>query len=146
VPDAPDVLTSESGWDVISNMNQLSDIVLQFKEQKIRVSLFLDPNPEMVYAARETGANRVEFYTGDYSKNYHNDLQKAIFEHQKSALAARNCMLGINAGHDLNLENLKYYKMNIEGLLEVSIGHALVCDAIYFGLENVIQMYKNLLK
>lgn len=146
VPDAPEVLTSESGWDVISNRNQLIEIIQQFKEHKIRVSLFLDPDPEMVYAAKETGADRVEFYTGDYSKNYQKNQQLAILDHQKSSIAAKNCMLGINAGHDLNLENLKYYKMNIEGLLEVSIGHALVCDAIYFGLENAIQMYKNLLK
>lgn len=146
VPDAPDVLTSESGWDVIRHRSQLQENIQQFKEHKIRVSLFLDPIVEMVNAAKETGADRVEFYTGNYSKNYSSNREDAIAEHRQAAAEALQCNLGINAGHDLNLANLKFYKMNVEGLLEVSIGHALICDAIYFGLENVILMYKQLLK
>lgn len=146
VPDAPDVLTSESGWDIISNKNQLIEVIQQLKEYGIRVSLFLDPIPEMVFATKEVGADRIELYTGKYALNYHKDKHNAIEDHLKSAIAAQHCKLGINAGHDLNLDNLKYYKTMIAGLLEVSIGHALVCDAIYYGLENVIPMYKNLLK
>lgn len=145
VPDAPDVLTSDSGWDVNSNRNMLKEVILRLKDRGIRVSLFLDPIPEMVYASKEVGADRVEFYTGEYAKIYQKDRLKAIEKHLYAAQIAGECVLGINAGHDLNLENLKYYKTNIEGLLEVSIGHALVCDAIYYGLENIIPMYKKLL-
>lgn len=146
VPDAPDVLTSDSGWDVRANLNMLRDIIKKFQDQGIRVSLFLDPVEEMVFYSREAGADRVEFYTGDYSKEFKIDQRKAVLDHVRSAHVANTCMLGVNAGHDLNLENLHYYKMNVEGLLEVSIGHALVCDAIYYGLENAISMYKNQLK
>jgi pyridoxine 5-phosphate synthase len=146
VPDAPDVLTSENGWDVQTNKKFLQETTRRFQDSGIRVSLFLDPDPEMVYAAKEVGADRIELYTGDYSKNYMGDPENAIQNHIKSAEEANKCQLGINAGHDLNLDNLRYYKIKITGLLEVSIGHALICDAIYYGLENIIPMYKQLLK
>lgn len=146
VPDAPEVLTSESGWDVVIHKNELTEIIKRFKDHGIRVSVFLDAHQDMVYATKEIGADRVEFYTGDYAKKYSENPESAISNHQMAAMMARKCDLGINAGHDLNLDNLRYYKSNMEGLLEVSIGHALVCDAIYFGLENVIPMYKRLLK
>ncbi len=146
VPDAPDVLTSEKGWDVIHNKDFLSETIRKFQDHGIRVSLFLDADVDMVYATKEVSADRVEFYTGDYARQYPTDPEGAIKLHVLAARMARECSLGINAGHDLNLANLRYYKINVEGLLEVSIGHALISDAIYFGLENVIPMYKSCLK
>lgn len=141
VPDAPDALTSSEGWDTVAHAGFLTDVVGQFRQKGIRVSLFLDPKPEMVEGAKKVGADRVELYTGDYANHYHEDRESAIAPHIASAKKALEVGMGLNAGHDLNLENLAYYVQNLPGLLEVSIGHALICDALYFGLKNTIQMY-----
>jgi len=146
VPDDPTQLTSDSGWDTIANADFLKDIIAQLQDSGIRVSIFLDPIPKFVEGAKEVGADRIEFYTGDYAKAFETDPAKAIAAHVEAAKVANDIGLGINAGHDLNLDNLKYYKEHIEGLLEVSIGHALIADALYFGLENTIQMYLRQLK
>lgn len=146
VPDPPGVLTSSEGWDTIKNAAFLRDVVATFKEKGIRVSLFLDPVERLVEGAKAVGTDRIEFYTGDYAHQFDKDKKNAIAPHIAAAKVALDCGLGINAGHDLNLDNLRYYKENIEGLLEVSIGHAIVCDALYFGLHNVIQMYLRQLK
>jgi len=145
VPDAPDALTSDSGWDTIKNKNYLIDIIGQLHDAGIRVSLFLNPEEEMVYAAKETGTDRIEFYTGPFAENYFTDKEKAIAPYVKAANVAKEIFLGINAGHDLNLDNLKFFNEKIPFIDEVSIGHALVSDALYFGLHNTVQMYKNLL-
>ena len=141
VPDGPDILTSDKGWDTVEHELMLIDIIGQLKEAGIRVSLFLDPEERFVEGAKKVGADRIEFYTGDYAKNYKKDKFSAISSHERSAQLANKLGLGINAGHDLNLDNLNFYKNRIEGLLEVSIGHALICDAIYLGLHNTIQLY-----
>jgi pyridoxine 5-phosphate synthase len=141
VPDDPSQLTSDHGWDTIKDFDFLKETIGVLKEQKIRVSLFVDADEKMVEGAKKLGADRIEFYTGDYAKNYAKDREKAVAAHTKAAILANKLGLGINAGHDLNLENLKYYKQNVEGLAEVSIGHALISDALYYGLHNTIQMY-----
>ena len=146
VPDGPDILTSDQGWDTISKVSLLKDVVSELKESGIRVSLFVDPDEKMVEGAKETGADRIELYTGDYAALYHKDKQRAIKDHILASKLANQLNLGINAGHDLNLDNLKYYKDHISGLLEVSIGHAVIRDCLYFGLQNVIQMYLYQLK
>ncbi|HOY32325.1 MAG TPA: pyridoxine 5'-phosphate synthase [Bacteroidales bacterium] len=141
VPDAPDAITSNAGWDTIKNSAFLNEIVAVFKKQGIRTSIFIDPDVKMIEKALETGTDRIELYTEDYAKNYPSDREKAIFLYKKAAEKALDLDLGLNAGHDLNLQNLRYFAETIPGLLEVSIGHALICDALYFGLENTIQMY-----
>jgi pyridoxine 5-phosphate synthase len=141
VPDDPAQLTSDHGWDTIKDFDFLKETIGVLKAQKIRVSLFVDADEAMVEGAKKLGADRIEFYTGDYAKNYAKDREKAVAAHTKAAILANKLGLGINAGHDLNLENLKYYKQNVEGLAEVSIGHALISDALYYGLHNTIQMY-----
>jgi pyridoxine 5-phosphate synthase len=141
VPDAPDALTSNAGWDTIKHHDFLKDIIGELKSKGIRVSIFLDPEVRFVEGAKNVGADRVEFYTGPYAKEFKENPQKAVKSHVSAAKLANQLGLGINAGHDLNLENLKYYKDHVEGLLEVSIGHALISDALYYGLENTIQMY-----
>ncbi len=146
VPDPPGVLTSSEGWDTINNAALLKEVVAKLKDQGIRVSLFLDPKIDFVKAAKETGADRVEFYTGKYAKNYAFGKELAVSDHVLASKEASKCEIGVNAGHDLNLENLHFYKSSVLGLLEVSIGHALICDALYFGLHNVIQMYTHELK
>lgn len=145
VPDPPEALTSDSGWDTIKKMNFLKEIISKLKNSGIRVSIFLNPMEEMVYAAKETGADRIELYTGPYAWNYYIDREKSISDYIKAAEVAHKIGLGINAGHDLNLDNLKYFISSIPYTAEVSIGHALVSDALYFGLHNVVQMYKALL-
>ncbi len=145
VPDPPDVLTSNTGWDTIKYMDLLKDIIKELHKKNIRVSIFLNPEDEMVYAAKETGTDRIELYTGPYAENYHKDKANAIEPYVEAAKIAKEIGLGLNAGHDLNLDNLKYFNENIPWLDEVSIGHALVSDALYFGLHNTVQMYKNLL-
>ena len=145
VPDAPDALTSDSGWDTIKHKNYLIEIIGQLHDAGIRVSLFLNPEEEMVYAAKETGTDRIEFYTGPFAENYFTDREKAIAPYVKAANIAKEISLGINAGHDLNLDNLKFFNEKIPFIDEVSIGHALVSDALYFGLHNTVQMYKHLL-
>ncbi|MDP4186924.1 MAG: pyridoxine 5'-phosphate synthase [Bacteroidota bacterium] len=146
VPDAHDAITSNAGWDTIKNKAFLTDIVKELKEKGIRSSIFIDADIKQVEGAKETGTDRIEFYTEPYASQYSTSPEKAIEPFAKAAKVAQELGLGINAGHDLNLDNLKYFKEHIEGLLEVSIGHALISDALYFGLENTIQMYLRLLK
>jgi len=146
VPDILGQLTSNYGWDTIKNQNYLQDIIAVFKEKNIRVSIFVDPNPEMVEAAKTTGTDRIELYTEAYASGFNHDKEKAIAPYILAAETANKVGLGINAGHDLDLHNLKYFAQNIPNLLEVSIGHALICDALYLGLENAIQRYLYQLK
>lgn len=146
VPDAHDAITSNAGWDTIKNKAFLTDIVKELKKRGIRSSIFIDADIKQVEGAKETGTDRIEFYTEPYASQYPASPEKAIEPFSNAAKVALELGLGINAGHDLNLENLKYFKEHIEGLLEVSIGHALISDALYFGLENTIQMYLRLLK
>jgi pyridoxine 5-phosphate synthase len=141
VPDPPGVLTSNAGWDTITHKSFLKDVVSEIKELGCRVSLFTAPEPGIIENAVDTGTDRIELYTEAYASNYAKDKEKAIRPYIEAALAAQRVELGINAGHDLSLENLQYFAENIPGLLEVSIGHALISDALYFGLENTIQMY-----
>lgn len=143
VPDALGQLTSDHGWDTKKNKNYLIEIVDVFKKAGIRVSLFIDPDVEMVAAAKETGTDRIELYTENYAKEFQKgNFQQGIAPYVVAAKKANELGLGINAGHDLDLHNLKYFSENIPGLAEVSIGHALICDALYFGLENAVQLYK----
>jgi pyridoxine 5-phosphate synthase len=141
VPDAPDAITSNSGWDTIKNQEYLKDVISNFKRLGIRVSVFVDPIEKFVEGAASAGADRVELYTEPYAINYFKDRTMALAPYIKAARVAKELGLGLNAGHDLDLNNLRYIKENIPNLLEVSIGHALICDALYFGLENTIQMY-----
>jgi len=145
VPDPPGVLTSNEGWDTINQQKLLIPIIQRFQDQGIRVSLFLNAQDELVEAAKACNTDRIEFYTGKYALNYLSDPQKAVESHRNAAKMAVKLGLGINAGHDLNLENLKYYRENVPNLAEVSIGHAIVCDALYYGLKSTILMYKALL-
>ena len=142
VPDAQGQLTSDHGWDTIGQKVYLKEIIGVFKKAGIRVSIFVDPVAELVRAAAETGTDRVELYTEAYAKNYSQDKEAAIAPYIKAAEAAQAAGLGLNAGHDLDRYNLRYFSQNIPGLLEVSIGHALISDALYLGLENTIQLYK----
>jgi pyridoxine 5-phosphate synthase len=141
VPDPPDVLTSNAGWDTFRNESFLKEVIGTFKENGIRTSIFIDANEKMIGNAVKTGTDRVELYTESYAGNFREDPEKAIRSFIDAAKIANEASLGLNAGHDLNLENLKYFHENIPGLLEVSIGHALICDALYYGLENTIQLY-----
>ena len=143
VPDALGQLTSDHGWDTIKNKDYLIEIVQVFQKAGIRVSLFVDPVVEMIVAAKETGTDRIELYTESYAKKFQKgNYELAIAPYITAAQKAVELGLGINAGHDLDLHNLKYFSEIIPGLLEVSIGHALICDALYLGLENTIQLYK----
>jgi pyridoxine 5-phosphate synthase len=142
VPDADGQLTSDHGWDTIIHKSYLTDIIAMFKSNNIRTSVFVDPNPSMIEGARLAGADRIELYTERYAQQYTNNKEEAIRPFIEAADHATKCGLGINAGHDLNLENLNYFALHINSLLEVSIGHALISDALYFGLENTIQLYK----
>ncbi len=146
VPDASGQLTSNHGWNTIEHATYLKDIISVFKNAGIRVSIFLDPDIEMIQAAKATGADRIELYTEAYAKNYQADKEKAIAPYIPAAKKANELGLGINAGHDLDLHNLKYFSQHIPNLMEVSIGHALICDAIYLGLENTVQLYKRSLR
>ena len=143
VPDAEGQLTSDHGWDTKKNKGYLIEIISVFQKAGIRVSIFVDPDVEMVTAAKETGTDRIELYTERYAKQYAvGNKQSAIEAYVIAAEKANELGLGINAGHDLDLNNLKYFSQNIPGLLEVSIGHALISDALYYGLENAVQLYK----
>ena len=146
VPDPPDAITSNAGWDTKKNLNFLKGIIKRFQEFNIRTSLFVDTNIENIIYAKETGTDRIEFYTEPYAANFHKNKEKAIASFVKAAEKAVEYSLGINAGHDLDLDNLNYFYKNIPNLLEVSIGHALISDALYLGLENTIQMYLRQLK
>jgi pyridoxine 5-phosphate synthase len=141
VPDILGQITSNHGWDTISNQQYLKDIIGVFKQAGIRVSIFVDPITKMVEAAATTGTDRIELYTEAYAHQYNEDRELAIAPYIQAAEVAQKNGLGINAGHDLDLQNLKYFAENIHGLDEVSIGHALISDALYYGLENTIQMY-----
>ena len=141
VPDAPDVLTSNAGWDTITHQVYLKDIIGELKKQGIRTSIFLDPDPAMVEAAQTTGTDHIELYTETYAKTYAADKNKAIASYIETAEKAQALELGINAGHDLNLENVGFFATQLPGLLEVSIGHALICESLYLGFENVVPMY-----
>lgn len=141
VPDVLGQITSNHGWDTIKNQQYLKEIIALFKNAGIRVSIFVDPVVEMVEAAATTGTDRIELYTEGYAHQYHQDKAAAIAPYIKAAEVAQKLGLGINAGHDLDLNNLKYFAQNIPGLAEVSIGHALIADALYYGLENTVQMY-----
>ncbi len=142
VPDAHDAVTSNAGWDTLRNRTFLTGIVSTFRKAGIRTSLFVDTNPVNIENAALTGTNRVELYTEPYATSFSQNAIEAIDPFVKAAEIARNAGLGINAGHDLNLDNLRYFHQNIPWLEEVSIGHALISDALYLGLENTIQMYK----
>jgi len=142
VPDALNQITSNHGWDTIANKKYLTEIISVFKKAGIRVSIFVDPDIKMVEGAAETGTDRIELYTEAYAKEYLVDKEKAIAPYIAAAQRANELKLGINAGHDLDLDNLKYFAQHITGLDEVSIGHALVCDALYLGYENAVQIYK----
>lgn len=146
VPDPPGVLTSNAGWDAKENKALLKKVITELKSAGIRTSLFMNPDPEMIGHASETGTDRIELYTENYSREFSYGKEKAIAPYLAAAAAAAATGLGINAGHDLNLENLRFFRETLPGLEEVSIGHALICDALYFGLENTIQLYLRCLK
>ena len=145
VPDAIDVITSDNGWDTVKNKSFLSEVIAELKSKKIRTSVFVNPEDEMIEAAKACGADRIELYTESYAVLFLKDKIKAIKPYKKAASIAEQCGLEVNAGHDLNLENLQFFSNEIPNLCEVSIGHALISDALYLGLENTIQMYKRLL-
>ena len=145
VPDGPDVITSCAGWDTIKFQDYLKEIISIFQEKGIRTSIFVDPEIEMIEGAKLCGTDRIELYTEDYATNYLSNKEKAIAPYIEAAKKAAQLGLGINAGHDLSLENLEYFAREIPNLEEVSIGHALISDALYLGLENSIQMYKRLI-
>lgn len=146
VPDAPDTITSNSGWNVEANRAFLIDVVRQFKDAGIRVSIFVNPDEAQIKAAASVGADRVELYTKHYADAYDSDPAAAIAPYIAAAKAARDAGLGLNAGHDLSLKNLKYFHDNIPWLDEVSIGHALICDALYLGLRQTVKSYLECLK
>ena len=146
VPDAHDAITSNAGWDTISNRSFLTEVCAEFKSKGIRTSIFIDPDPRMAEAAAECGCDRIELYTESYARMYRVDREAAIMPFIKTAEAARGAGLGVNAGHDLNLENLEYFIRRIPWTAEVSIGHAIICDALYMGLEKTIQAYLSKVK
>ena len=141
VPDAEDAITSNAGWDTVKHRAFLTEVIKEFKRNGIRTSVFVDPIEAMVGGAAEVGADRVELYTEVYAREYALGNPSSIGDYIKAALEAERVGLGLNAGHDLSLDNLKYFNDNIPNLLEVSIGHALICESLYLGLENVIQLY-----
>ena len=141
VPDADDAITSNAGWDCKTHLGFLKNVIAEFKKAGIRTSIFLDPNPEMVKFAAETGTDRIELYTEAYAKNYVQNKEEAVKPYVETAKEAEKYGLGVNAGHDLSLENLKYFSEQVPNLLEVSIGHALISEALYMGLENTLQAY-----
>ena len=141
VPDGPDVITSNAGWDTVVNFDFLQGIIKELKSQQIRTSIFIDPVPDRIEKAAEIGCDRIELYTENYAKAYHQDPELAVKEYRDAAELAHRLGLEINAGHDLDMHNLKFFKESVPYLAEVSIGHAIVCDALYLGLENTIQLY-----
>jgi pyridoxine 5-phosphate synthase len=146
VPDEPGQLTSDHGWDTIKHEKMLTDIIASLKKAGIRVSLFIDPISSLLDGALKTGTDRIEFYTGPYAHDFYTDKDAAIKDFITAATYCDRIGLGINAGHDLNLDNLKFFKQHIPSLLEVSIGHALVRDCLYYGLENTVQLYRRQLE
>ncbi|AXO80320.1 pyridoxine 5'-phosphate synthase [Olleya aquimaris] len=146
VPDSIDTLTSNSGWDTIKNKDFLVDVISEFKKKGIRTSIFVDPDLNQIEGAKATGTDRIELYTEAFAHQYNLGNQKAILPYAECAKLANNLGLGVNAGHDLSLDNIQFFKQNIPDLLEVSIGHALISESLYLGIENVVNMYKNKLK
>lgn len=146
VPDPPSVLTSNAGWDTITNADFLREVIARLKEKGIRTSIFIETDPAMIEGAAKVGADRVELYTEAYADGYALDREQAISPFIEAANCARDCGLGLNAGHDLNRDNLRFFAERIDGLLEVSIGHALISDALIFGLENTVNLYKRELR
>mgnify|MGYP000952803475 FL=1 len=146
VPDDPNQITSDHGWDTIKHKSFLQEVIQELKQHDIRVSLFIDADKKLIEGAAAVNADRIEYYTGPYAKNYSKNPENAIKELKETCSLAVELGLGINAGHDLNLDNLKYLKDNLPQLDEVSIGHALICDAIYLGLENTVRLYLNRLQ
>ena len=143
VPDAPEALTSNNGWDTIGHQQYLTEIISEFKKNNIRVSIFLNSEIKFLESAKATGADRIELYTESYATNYASNREDAIKDYIATAKEAHRLDLGLNAGHDLDLHNLRYFAQHMPGLLEVSIGHALVCDAIEYGMANTVKMYLN---
>ena len=145
VPDPPGVLTSNAGWNTVEHKAFLTDVISEIKSLGIRTSIFIETVPQLIEGAAAVGTDRIEFYTGPYAGHYSGDREKAIKPFADCDEVAHQCGLGINAGHDLNLQNLRYFKEHLPHLEEVSIGHALISDALYYGLENTVQLYKRLL-
>ncbi|MCC5935731.1 MAG: pyridoxine 5'-phosphate synthase [Lunatimonas sp.] len=146
VPDPPEAITSNTGWDTIAHQALLKDIIAELHEYGVRTSIFINPEPRYFEPAKDTGTDRVELYTEPYASHYHQDRDAAVRPYVEVAKLARELGLGLNAGHDLDLHNLAFLKQQIPWLDEVSIGHALICDALYYGLENTIQMYRRQLE
>jgi pyridoxine 5-phosphate synthase len=146
VPDAIGAITSSAGWDTVKNQSYLIEVIQEFQRNGIRTSIFVDPVLEMIDGAKKTGTDRIELYTEAFAHQYGLGNQKAIIPYTESAVLANELDLGVNAGHDLSLDNIKFFKDNIPELLEVSIGHALICESLYLGLDNVVNMYLNKLK
>lgn len=146
VPDSVDAITSNAGWDTLKNKDFLTDVIKTFKNAGIRTSIFVDPDPKMVEGAKHTGTDRIELYTESYATQYAHNKEQAIKPFIEAAKRANELGIGINAGHDLSLDNIQYFATNIPHLKEVSIGHALICEALYLGLENVVNMYLHRLK
>ena len=141
VPDPPNALTSSSGWDTIAYKSFLQEVISELKDKNIRTSIFMDPDPKLVEHAADTGTDRIELYTEPYASMYPEDEEKAIYDFIMAARGAKKVGLGLNAGHDLNLDNLRYFAENIPDLLEVSIGHALISDSLYMGMDETIPLY-----
>jgi pyridoxine 5-phosphate synthase len=146
VPDGDNQITSDHGWDTVTHKDYLMDIIARFKSAGIRTSIFVDADLKMIEGAKATGTDRIELYTEEYARLYSTQKETVIKPFSEAAKLATQLGLGVNAGHDLSLENLAYFKQNVENLMEVSIGHALISDALYFGLENTIQLYLRELK
>ena len=146
VPDEEGAITSNAGWDTIKNKNFLKEVIKEFKRNKIRTSIFVDPDITIIEGAAETGAERIELYTESFAKSFAKGNDNSVIPFKDAALVANELGLGINAGHDLSLDNIQFFKQNIPNLLEVSIGHALICESLYLGLENVVNMYLHRLR
>ncbi|HMN05474.1 MAG TPA: pyridoxine 5'-phosphate synthase [Flavobacteriales bacterium] len=146
VPDPPGVLTSDAGWDAKGRKAELKAVIKRFKEAGIRTSIFMETDVEQIAHAADTGTDRIELYTGPYAEQYHADCEAAVAPFARAAEKAAEVGLGLNAGHDLDLHNLAWFKQQVPGLLEVSIGHALVCDALTYGMENTVQLYRRELR
>ncbi len=146
VPDAVNAITSNAGWDTVKHRDFLTDVIATFKKNGVRTSIFVDADIEMVKGATKTGTDRIELYTESYAKAYENGNKDGVKPFVEAAKVAHQLGMGINAGHDLSLDNIKHFKEEVPHLLEVSIGHALICESLYLGIENVVNMYLNLLK
>lgn len=146
VPDAITNITSDAGWDTVAHQSFLTEVISEFQRNDIRTSIFVDPVAKMIEGAKKTGTNRIELYTEAFATNYHKDVSEAAKPYAEAAKLANNLGLEINAGHDLSLENIEFFIKNVPNVLEVSIGHALICESLYLGLENVVQMYLRKMK